>query len=350
MRILLVSEHLGGAPDEGIKNLCLSLLGALRRRHEARALTGPPGAPGLDVVSMNRFFLNRELLREARRFSPDAVLYVPWTSGTARTFWRGWLLKRATGSPVAILLTQPYAAPRWEETLMRPFLPDLVLAQNETTVELVLGLGGRAAFVPSGVDHDRFRLPSPEERAVRRRTLAIGPSEHVVLHVGHLNDSRMRVSEIVRLASRRGRRLIVVGSTHTPQDPAVVRALEAGGCLVVKEFVPRIEHMYWAADAYLFPTRHGRSSIGVPLSVLEALACGLPVVSTPFGALPRLFPDSPFLRFADSHRDLDRALDSLPPAPDAGARALVAAFSWETVATRLEQALLGLRRPKQDVT
>lgn len=348
MKLLLVSEQLGGRADEGIKNLTLSLLRVLSRHHEARALTGAFSgaiAPGVTALPMNRFFLNARLLITARDFRPDAVLYVPWTSGTPRTFWRGRVLRWATGSPVVLLLTQPYRPSSWESVLIRALLPDLTLAQSEATIDRLGRLGARIDFLPGGVDLERFRIPDPAHRAERRRALMVGETEQLVLHVGHLNALRMNVGDIVRLAARPGRRLVIVGSTHTPQDPMVVSALQAANCVVVRDFVPRIEEYYWAADAYLFPTRNDRSSIAVPLSVLEALACGVPVVTTRFGALPRLLPAGRAVRFAEDPVDFERALESLPVAPDPEARRVVADFGWDALAAQIGTALSRLGPP-----
>ena len=108
--------------------------------------------------------------------------------------------------------------------------------------------------------------------------MGLSSDDRLLLHVGHLNPNRLDVDEILSLARKSQWKILIVGSTYTPQDPDVIKTLEDGGCIVLGDFIPRIEETYGAADAYLFPTRNPISSIGVPLSVLEALACGLPVV------------------------------------------------------------------------
>lgn len=175
-----------------------------------------------------------------------------------------------------------------------------------------------------------------------RREMGVGPGDQLVLHVGHLNRSRMDEAEMSAVARSPGRRLVIVGSTSTPHDPGLVQELEAAGCQVIGAYLPRIESLYGAADAYLFPTRAQRSSIGVPLSVLEALACGLPVVSTRFEGLPRLFPATPYVGFYSTLAQLERALAEAPPAPDPGARALVEPLDWAHIGEALERLLTQL--------
>ena len=90
MKILLICERLGEFADEGIANVARNLLRVLAERHEILALTPREWRERREVVvvRMNRFFLNVDLLGSARGFGPDVILYVPWTSGTPRTFLR----------------------------------------------------------------------------------------------------------------------------------------------------------------------------------------------------------------------------------------------------------------------
>ena len=348
MKILFVCERLGERDDEGIRNLAQALLDHFAERHDVLALTqGESGAASKVLrIAMNplarRTFLSAELLRQASRFRPDVTLYVPWTSGTLPTFVRARVLRYATRAPVAIYLTQPYDNPQWQRLFVRYLLPELAIALSDNVVRHLAQLGAEAELVPAGVDLVRFRPPSAEEREQRRAELGIGKDERLVVHVGHLNRNRLDEGDIAALARAPGRRVVIVGSTSTPQDEALVRGLEAAGCRVIDRYLPHIERLYQAADAYLFPTRAQRSSIGVPLSVLEALACGLPVVSTRFEGLPRLFPAAAQVRFFSSLAQLERCLAELPPAPDPGARQLVQHLDWNGVAAAVERHLLAL--------
>ncbi len=341
MKILLVSERLSGRSDEGIKNLAMALLRELSARHELLALSGRSAAddPRFTSVPMNPFFLNRELLTRARRFGPEAILYVPWTSGTARTFWRARVLRIAAAAPVACFLTQPYPAPRWERMLKRTLVPDLVLAMSDETLRESNAAGAHAEFVPAGVDLAKYTIPSVEQRAESRRQLDIAAEERLILHVGHLNPQRMDPGEMGRVARRQGWKLVVVGSPETPQDPELIGSLTDAGARVMCEYLPSIEAVYAAADVYLFPTRDPRNSIGVPLSVLEALACGIPVVSTHFEGLPRLFPDTPYVRFMADAAQMEADLAAAPAAGAPGARALVEPLEWSCVGGRVEDLL-----------
>ena len=363
MRILLVCERMGARDDEGIRNLARSLAGRLSAGHTLLTITQAPADASVGVggigraaargggsrpphippgALVRRTFVSRRLLAQCAEFRPDVTLYIPWTSGTLPTFFRGRVLRLATRAPLAIYLTQPYDNPRWQRGLIRYMLPDLVLALSETVVRHVAQMGAHAELAPPGVDLARFDLPDPSLRAALRARLGLRPRDQMVLHVGHLNRQRLDHAELGALAARPGRRVMVVASTSTPQDAALERALVRAGCTVLTEYVPHIETLYKAADAYLFPTREQRSSIGVPLSVLEALACGVPVVSTRFEGLPRLFPGSPSLRFFGTSLQAERALDDLPRAPDPAARALVRALDWSDVAERVEQHLASL--------
>ena len=347
MKILIVCERLGARDDEGIRNVARALLASLSKRHEVRALTRNywPDNEQVVHVPMNRLFWNLALLRNARDFAPDVTLYVPWTSGTPPTFFRGRMLQAATGKPVAIFLSQPYEMLAWQKFVIRRLLPGLVLAMSDNVVRQLAQLGAETEFVAAGVDLERFRPPTREQREDMREELGIGPEERFVLHVGHLNRRRLDAVEVARIAQRPAHRVVVVGSSSTPHDAGLVRELEASGARVISDFLPEIERIYGAADVYLFPTRDQRSCIGVPLSVLEALACGLPVVSTRFEGLPRLFPATPLVQFVNSAAQMYRALDKAPPASDERARKLVEELDWPVVSARVERHLETVARP-----
>ena len=117
--------------------------------------------------------------------------------------------------------------------------------------------------------------------------------------MGHLKQDR-NIQQLVTLQQDGRIHVVVVGSTTTEQSRSQVDALTRAGCTVVDEYIPRIEEYYQAADCYVFPTLDERAAIQVPLSILEALAVSLPVVTTDFGGLKDTFENHNLpLRYVD---------------------------------------------------
>jgi len=76
-----------------------------------------------------------------------------------------------------------------------------------------------------------------------------------------------------------------------PIDRSVHTMLTESGCLVWRRHFAEIEELYQLADLYVFPVVDKLGSIELPLSIMEAMACNLPVISTKFGALPRILKE-----------------------------------------------------------
>jgi glycosyltransferase involved in cell wall biosynthesis len=162
-------------------------------------------------------------------------------------------------------------------------------------------------FVPAAVDVSHFRPPSPEERAAARAALQLNPGEIVLLHVGHVRANR-NLGGLAELA-RAGHRVLMVVSPRMPVERNVATELKDAGVTLLEGARPDLRRVYWAADVYVFPVVDIRSAVGVPLSVLEALACGVPVISTSFDGLPAALGRSwPGLVWAEEFADLGKAI------------------------------------------
>jgi glycosyltransferase involved in cell wall biosynthesis len=76
---------------------------------------------------------------------------------------------------------------------------------------------------------------------------------------------------------------------------------------------------------------------------MEAMACNLPVVSTRFGALPRVFPEGGGLFFVDKPEDIPRYVEELGSSSvEIKTREKVLPYSWESIVDRLERIYEGL--------
>jgi glycosyltransferase involved in cell wall biosynthesis len=145
------------------------------------------------------------------------------------------------------------------------------------------------------VDSTRFR-PSDDSRSSIREQLGLAEDRPMALHVGHLRRSR-GLEPLVELAADEAVSVVLIASTATEPEIEIEIRLRKAGVRIVREFLPQVERWYQAADVYLFPVTDLQGSIEIPLTVLEAMACGTPVASTPFGGLPSFFASTESLRF-----------------------------------------------------
>ncbi len=152
----------------------------------------------------------------------------------------------------------------------------------------------RTYFLPNAVDIDRFR-PDTIRRADTRTALGYSDTDLVALMVGTVNwqkgvDLGLRACADVA-AERRELRAVVIGEGPTLGALARWARAEAPHLSVgflgsqPNEVLPRY---YAAADIFLFPSRRQE---GLPTTVLEAMATGLPIIATRSGGTPTAVRD-----------------------------------------------------------
>lgn len=148
---------------------------------------------------------------------------------------------------------------------------------------------GRAAetvVIPHGVDRRQFH-PGVRRafRTVVRQELDIADEAPVFLFVG---DLRKGMEVAVRaLAEVPGAHLVAV--SRTPPDGSRAIASQCGVADRVHLLPPTdaVERYYGAADAFVLPTPY--DAFGMVIT--EAMACGLPVITTPMAGAAELMTD-----------------------------------------------------------
>jgi glycosyltransferase involved in cell wall biosynthesis len=340
LRIALVAEELRAQPAEGVLCFLDRLLARAQARHEVLALHDrgelPEGMPGRRV-DFSKWRTSPQLKAVLHAFTPNAILYAPSASATPNALWRARCLQRDLPSAChGFLALQERPQPAILRPLLRALRPQSMTVLSERIAAPWRALGYEVDVVPAGVDRRRFRpVPSERKRALRA-ALAFDADAIVALHVGHLRRGR-GLSRLAQLAQRPGVHAVVVASPLTPVDASVLSELRRAGVEVRREYVGAIEEFYQASDVYVFPVEQSDSSIEFPLSVLEALACGLPVVTTRFGSLPEHFAPAPGLVYYQGAAEFE-------PAFTAARNVLrsqldLSGFDWEAVADRILNAL-----------
>ena len=142
----------------------------------------------------------------------------------------------------------------------------------------------RIEVVPNAIDAGRLAVPDPTDaRRAFRREHGLDESEIVGLFTGH-NVRLKGLPNLLRaLAIRRkldpGARpisLVACGGGASGQIRELAEALGLGDTVRPLGFLPDVRAAYHAADFFALPTYYDPCS----LVVFEALACGLPVITT----------------------------------------------------------------------
>ena len=297
-----------------------------RRRGRTLPVVSLPDPAGFDLVHLHSVF-------------------VPLHAAVARA-WTGPVVLSPHGGydPVSlrrsVLRKQVYAALH-ERRLVRRATTIAVLTEVE--VAQVRDFAGpvRTAVVPNGV------TPRPAGRgeAVRER-FGIPPGARLAVFVGRLDVRHKGLDRLARAAAAApGWHVLLVGPDHRGGGAELRRMLAgsgaAGRVVLAGQLEPAaLPDVHAAADLFVLPSRWE----GLPMSLLEALAQGVPALVTP--EVDRLVPvgarGAGWVSAADG---LGATLDALAAVPPAGwseraaaARELAGDYDWDAVAEACERA------------
>jgi glycosyltransferase involved in cell wall biosynthesis len=179
-------------------------------------------------------------------------------------------------------------------------LADKVVVVSNATRDYVQSLGVKSSCIEvllNGVDLDRFRPLFGVREVMRKRFGVFGDGKKVVLTVRRLVykngvDTFIDAARvIVKELGRRDIVFVVVGKGPdmlSIQGQIVSMGLE--GNILLAGFVADkdLASFYNMADLFVLPSKSGE---GLPLVVLEAMACGLPVVATDVGGVREVLVD-----------------------------------------------------------
>jgi len=288
VKITVVTELGGDTQDEGMTNWVRDFERAMSGRGHELALIRLGGRANLAA-------LRPAAPWRVRRTRPDAVQYIPYSGLTRAALVRLRALTSLVPKAVASI-----AVLQASDDADRPppgCVADIALFASDRLRRRHAAVARAGVVVPPVVDSERFR-PAEAPPAEIRQALGVDGDRPMLLHVGHLAPSR-GLDALASLARSGAWRVVMIASTSTPADPEIEASLQSAGVEIVRRYLPDIERYYQAADAYVFPVENERGSVEVPLSVLEAMACGTPVASTRFGGLPELFEEGQGLAYAD---------------------------------------------------
>lgn len=175
-------------------------------------------------------------------------------------------------------------------------LTDVFIAVAETHGDFLVQREGlpldKVVVIPNGIDTDRFR-PDATQRIRLRKALEIPVTQPVCTIVAALRPEKnhtrlLRVAAEV-VAKQPDARFLLVGDG--PERPAL-EALQARLALTENVCFLGCRHdipqLLAASDLFLLTSDNEAN----PVSIMEAMSCGLPVVSTDVGSIHEMVEDS----------------------------------------------------------
>ena len=148
---------------------------------------------------------------------------------------------------------------------------------------------GRVVKIPNAVDVERFKPVSAAAKSALRAQLGIPPSKSVFVNVGRLTRSKGMLTLMAawsEIVARHDDALLVVlgggkGYWDSCEDELVeyIRTHRLEGHVQLVGPSDRVHEYLQAADLFISPSEYE----GFALTLLEALSCALPVLSTTVG-------------------------------------------------------------------
>ena len=354
MRVLLVGK---GAPERGgIAAFLAGLEAGLETRGHSVDLLNLTRTASYRAGRVSAFNISRtfsDVFAVWCRAGGYDVVHVHSAFVPSVTMVRAWLLclaARSRGVPT-VLHVHGGRLYGWIEEGRKAWLARVtlrgitaVMTASQGLVDRLEPFHPRAEFVANGVDADRFR-PDGHVTTVP-----------VVLYVGVLSP-RKGVIDLMTASSSlidRGvdHRLVLVGGRPDEGDEAeqeVRAAAPPHAELVGSVPYEQIPAFMAGADVFCLPSWYE----AMPLSILEAMASGLPVVATTVGQIPEVV-DSEVgeLVSPQDPEQLADALERLLVSPDlrqaegaAARERVVSDFSLETAVTTVEDVYLSITDP-----
>ncbi len=240
--------------------------------------------------------------------------------------WLGGLAARSLRVPV--VRTRHVSIPirrRWNPVYT--WLADRVITSGEAIRRLVIGSGAppdRVVAIPAGVDLGEFPFRLRSELLAKR----LGLSSPVIGSVAMFRGSKGHAHLVEAFCQIRARHphatLLLVGDgIRRAWVEELARAAGVGEAVVFTGFRPDVAPLLGAMDCFVLASTRTE---GIPQSLLQAFAAGVPVVASDVGGIPEVVIDGAtgLLAKADSAAELARGIAEVLADPAAAERRALA--------------------------
>jgi len=332
--VIILAEDISEPLDEGIKIFTFHFAKYFSTKDKTNIIFSHVQnrvLPDFKQLPINKFFFSPSFFKCIGSYNSQLLIYIPFSSATSMSFIRLAVVRLFTGFKKTIIVSLQKRRHNYlTRLLIRAIQPTAVIVLSKAEQDYYQKLGMKCLLMPIGVDTEKFTAVNKERKLELRKKLNMPIDSKLILHVGHINKGR-NIDSIRSLMSP-GFKIVVIGSTRFEHDHELKNKLEKAGYIFVTDFVEDIEEYYQAADIYIFPVKSTTSAIEFPLSVFEAMACNLPVLTTNFGGLQTYLSETACFKYYNNETEMIAKANLLLAANKCKNRDIIlSSFSWATV-------------------
>ncbi|HEY5587896.1 MAG TPA: glycosyltransferase [Candidatus Paceibacterota bacterium] len=302
---LIISDLIAFPIDEGYKKFTYNFYKyCLTNINDVRILSSPSNLDNekIKTFPLSKLFLSKTLFFEIKKYDPDMIIYIPAASTTFFSFFRCFVLNCISPKTNIIMVSIQKRKHNIFTKLFIRIGNFNIITFSKSANNLYANLSVRTKFLPLGVDQKLFIKSNTSLKNDLRKKYGFNSVDKIVLHVGHINKSR-NIQMLSCLLSI-GYHVVVVGSSSTIQDKELCFKMRESGIIIFDKYIENIQEIYQLSDFYVFPVLNEESAIEFPLSILEAMSCNLPILTTRFGGLVDYFSESNYFKYFNSEDEL----------------------------------------------
>ncbi len=286
--MLVLSNGLTNEADEGFLKVANSLVKRLKAKNKDIYVVSYERQSDITdkFIRINKFMLSRELIGICKKHKD--VFYLPFPAKATATALRIFLLSCFTKS-LRVALVLKTKMNLLGRLLLKLSGAEIVVFSGDAAEFYAKIVGDKRVIrIKTGVDTKKFVPVSIEEKRVLKSNYGFAVDKKIVLHVGHLNEGR-NIRQLLKISQQYNVLLVISTRFKSEWDIGLrEELLAAPNIRIIDEYVDNIEEIYQLADLYFFPVVESGRCIDVPLSCMEAAACGLPVITTDYGEMREL--------------------------------------------------------------